>query len=71
MKRLVTAAIIILVLVALAATGCTNKELVGPPPGEEPETVSTCVTCHTDKDTLKELATTEEVAKSVATTGEG
>ena len=39
--------------------------------GEEPETVSTCVTCHTDKDTLKELATKEEVVKSEATTGEG
>ncbi len=71
MKRLVTAVIIILVLVALAAIGCTNKDLVGPSPEAEPEVVSTCVTCHTDKDTLKELATTEEVAKSEATTGEG
>ena len=63
--------IIILVLVALAATGCTNKGLVGPSPGAESEVVSTCVTCHTDKDTLKEQATTEETAKSKATTGEG
>lgn len=71
MKRLVTAVAIILVLVVLAATGCTNKGLVGPSPEAEPEVVSTCVTCHTDKDTLKKLATTEEVAKSAATTGEG
>ena len=71
MKRLVTTITVILVLVALAATGCTNKGLVGPSPGDETEVVSTCVTCHTDKDTLKEMATKEEEAKSEATTGEG
>ena len=71
MKRLFMAFAIILVLFALSVIGCTNKELAGttPEPGEE--VVSTCVTCHTDKDVLKELATTEEVAKSEATTGEG
>ncbi len=72
MKRLVTAVTVILVLVALAATGCTNKGLISPAPeAEEEEITSTCVTCHTDKDTLKELATTEVAAKSEATTGEG
>jgi cytochrome c553 len=71
MKRLVTAVIVILVLIAIAATGCTNKGLVSPSPEGEQEVVSTCVTCHTDKDTLKELATTEEVVKSEETTGEG
>jgi hypothetical protein len=71
MKRPVTVFIVIFVLLALSAIGCTNKELVGPAPGEGEETVSTCVTCHTDKDTLKELATEEEVVKSEATTGEG
>ena len=71
MRKPVTAVIVILVLVALAATGCTNKELAGPSPEAEEGVVSTCVTCHTDKDTLKELATEEEVAKSEATTGEG
>jgi hypothetical protein len=71
MKKLVTVVTVILVLVALAATGCTNKGLIGPSPGDEQETISTCVTCHTDKDTLKELATTEEEVKSEATTGEG
>jgi len=71
MKKLVMAFTVILMLLALAVIGCTNKELVGPSPEAEQEVVSTCVTCHTDKDVLKELATTEEVAKSEATTGEG
>jgi len=71
MKRLVIAIAAILVLVALAAIGCTNKELIGPSPEEGQEVASSCVTCHTDKGTLKELATTEEVAESEATTGEG
>ncbi len=71
MKKLVMAFTVILMLLALSVIGCTNKELVGPSPEAEQEVVSTCVTCHTDKDVLKELATTEEVAKSEATTGEG
>ncbi len=71
MKRLVITVTIILVLVALAAIGCTNKELVGPSPETGQEVVSTCVTCHTDKDTLKEVATQEEEVQSEATTGEG
>jgi len=72
MKRLVTAVAILLSLVALAAIGCTNKDLVGPSPETGPEVVSTCVTCHTDKDTLKDLASLKpEDAKSEATSGEG
>ena len=72
MKRLVTAVSVILLLIALVAIGCTNKELIGPSPGTEPEIVNTCVACHTDKDTLKEVASPElEGAKSEATTGEG
>ena len=71
MKRLVIAVTVILVLVALTAIGCTNKELIGPSSETGEEVVSTCVACHTDKATLKELATTEEDAKSEATTGEG
>ena len=71
MKRLVTAVVVILVLVALVTIGCTNKYLVGPSPEGEQEVVSTCVTCHTDKDILKELATEEEAAESEETTGEG
>ena len=71
MKRLVIAVTVILVLVALVTIGCTNKELVTPSPETEQEVVSSCVTCHTDKDILKEVATTEETAKSEATIGEG
>ena len=72
MKRLVLATGIILVLVALVAIGCTNKDLVGPSPEAGQEVVSSCVTCHTDKDILKEVATLEpEEAKSEATSGEG
>lgn len=71
MKRLVMSVTAILVLVSLVAIGCTNKDLVGPSPETGQEVVSTCVTCHTDKDTLKEVATTKEEAKSEATTGEG
>jgi len=71
MKRLVLAIGIILVLVALVTIGCTNKGLIGPSPGAEPEVVSTCVTCHTDKDILQEVATTVEEVTSEATSGEG
>jgi hypothetical protein len=71
MKRLVIATIVLLMIVALTVIGCTNKSLVGPGPKAEGEVVSTCVTCHTDKDTLKELAVEPEVAISEETTGEG
>ena len=67
MRRLVLAVMVILVLVVLAAAGCAEKEQ-----GPAPEVVSSCVTCHTDKDTLKEVATPEqEEAHSEATSGEG
>ena len=71
MKRLVLAVMVILVLVVLAAAGCAEKEpaVISE---EGKETVSSCVTCHTDKDTLKEVATPEpEEAMSEATSGEG
>lgn len=71
MKRLVLAVGIILVLVVLVAIGCTNKELIGPSSETGQEVVSTCVTCHTDKGILQEVATTEEEAQSEATSGEG
>jgi len=71
MKRLVLVICIIMVLVTLVAIGCTNKDLVGPSPEAGQEVVSTCVTCHTDKSILQEVATTEEAAKSEATSGEG
>lgn len=72
MKRSGLAVGIILVLVTLVAIGCTNKDLVGSSPEAGQEVVSTCVTCHIDKDTLKELASPEpEAASSEATSGEG
>ena len=68
MKRLVLVAIVILMLGTLTIAGCAEKETQ---PASE-EVVSSCVTCHTDKDTLKEVAAPEpEEAKSEATTGEG
>ena len=72
MKRLVIAVIIISALAMLAAIGCTNKELVSPSPEEGQELASSCVTCHTDKDILKEVASPEpESATSEETSGEG
>jgi len=71
MKRLVMAVTIILVVITLAAIGCTNKTLVSPSQEAGQEIVSTCITCHTDKDTLKEVATQEEEVHSEATSGEG
>jgi hypothetical protein len=71
MKRLVVAtAALILVLVAIAACGCTEQEPAAPP--VEGELVaSSCVSCHSDKDLLKEIASPEEEEESEATTGEG
>jgi len=72
MKRLALAVIALLAIVTLAAAGCAEKESAGLLPEDGQEVVSTCVTCHTDKDVLKEVATAEpEEAKSEATTGEG
>jgi hypothetical protein len=72
MKRLVMAVTVIVLLAVFTALGCTNRELVGPSPGTDQEVVSTCVDCHTSKDTLKEMASPEvEEVKSEATSGEG
>ncbi|MFC1926138.1 hypothetical protein ACFLWV_00095 [Chloroflexota bacterium] len=68
MKRLVLTAIVALVLVTLGAVACAGEE-TGPTPGGE--TASTCVSCHTDKALLKEVADPEEEEKSEATSGEG
>ena len=67
MKRLALAVIALLVIVTLAAAGCAEKEQV-----PAPEVVSSCVTCHSDKDILKEVAAPEpEEVHSEATSGEG
>ena len=71
MKRLALTVIALLVIVTLAAAGCAEKE-PAVTPEEGKETVSSCVTCHTDKDILKEVASPEpEEATSEATSGEG
>ena len=70
MKRLamvIVVTLVILVLVIFAVIGCVEKETV-----PTPEVVSSCVTCHTDEDILKEVATPEPAEeKSEATSGEG
>jgi cytochrome c553 len=71
MKRLIITTIVLLVIIASTVAGCSNKSLVGPAPEAEGEVVSTCVTCHTDKATLQELAEEETEAVSTETTGEG
>jgi hypothetical protein len=72
MKKLVVAVTVTVIAIVFAALGCTNRELVGSPLGAEQEVVSTCVACHTEKDTLKEVASPEtEEVKSEATSGEG
>jgi hypothetical protein len=71
MKKLVITAAIVVVVLASVIVSCTNTDMVGPSPGDEQLVTSSCITCHTDKDTLKELAVTEEEATSAETTGEG
>lgn len=70
-KRLVLGIIVILGLVTIASVGCADKES-GLTPEDGEALVSSCVACHTDKDLLKEVATSEpEEEKSEATSGEG
>ena len=70
MKRLVLAIFLILVLSAVSIAGCAEKELpVTPVEGQE--AVSSCVSCHSDKDLLKEIASPVEEEKSEVTSGEG
>ena len=70
MKRLVITVTIIFILVALAAAGCAEKgPAIAPQEGEE--VGSTCVSCHSDKDLLKQTATIVEAKKSESTSGEG
>jgi hypothetical protein len=70
MKKLGLALTALLLLLMLASFGCNGQETTAPEDGQP--VVSTCVTCHTDKDTLKEVASPPvEEAKSEATEGEG
>ena len=71
MKRLGLIIMVTLVCLAMAAIGCSNKGLISPSGEEGQELVGSCMTCHTDKDTLKELAAEEEEVASGETSGEG
>jgi hypothetical protein len=71
MKRLLFAVIGVLILVTIVAVGCVVEDGVGPTPDEGEGVVSSCVTCHSDKDLLKQTVTTVEEEKSEETSGEG
>ncbi len=66
MRKLVFIIAGVLLLVLLIVAGCVAVS--EPAPGEE---VSTCVTCHSDKDLLKQTASVVEEEKSEETAGEG
>lgn len=67
MKRLALLVAVLLVTPMLVAS-CTPG---APSPPHETESVSSCVTCHTDKDMLKQTATVVQEEQSEATSGEG
>ncbi|MFC2000956.1 hypothetical protein ACFLUZ_00430 [Chloroflexota bacterium] len=72
MEKLVTAFAVILIMVGFTAISCTNRNMIGPSPDTDQEIVSSCVSCHTDKALLKEVASSEPVKEvSEATSGEG
>ena len=64
MKKLLIVLAASSIAVIIIVTGCGNTPV---PPGEE---ISSCVICHSDKETLQQTATVEE-EKSGETTGEG
>ena len=69
MKKLVSLAAGVLFLRALVAAGCSPGG-IAPNPGAEEE-ASSCITCHTDKGLLKEVAEVEVEEVSEETSGEG
>jgi len=71
MKRLALVVIGVLITISLVAAGCADIEPAAGIILEDGTVVSSCVSCHTDKDLLKEVATEPEEAESEATTGEG
>ena len=71
MKKLVLAALVVFIPVTLVAAGCAEKEPAATP-GKGEEVVSTCIACHTDENTLQEVASPEPAEeKSEQTSGEG
>lgn len=71
MKRLGLIIVGVLSLVPLVTIGCIDKEQVDLTPDQGIAAVSSCVSCHTDKDKLQEVASEPEEQKSEATSGEG
>ena len=66
MKKLVFIVAGVLFLVLIIVAGCTPVS-----ESEPDEAVSTCVTCHSNKDLLKQTASAVEEEKSEVTSGEG
>ena len=71
MKRLVLVVVVVVVLAVIGFTGCAGEEAATPTPVEGEEIASSCVACHTDKETLQAVASPEEEETSEATSGEG
>ena len=72
MKRLKLAVFTVLSLLIAIIGGCTGQEAQPPPADVTLSATSTCVACHTDEDTLREVASAETgEAQSEATSGEG
>ena len=65
-KIVVLASGLLLLLIAFTYIGCSSDN-VSPSPGAQ--VASSCVSCHTDKELLQQLAVEEE--ESGETTGEG
>ena len=64
MKKLLIVLAVSSIAVIIMVAGCGNTPI---PPGEE---TSSCVICHSDKETLQQTATVEE-KKSGEISGEG
>ena len=67
MKRLMLLCGVGLLLVTVIFTGCVQQTAAK---GPDADVVNSCIACHTDKDTLQELAVELE-EKSEETKGEG
>ena len=70
MKIVISVVALALILVSVAVAGCAESEPAGITL-EDGSVVSSCVSCHTDKDLLKEVAEEPEEEVSGETSGEG
>ena len=72
MKRLLAALAIIFVIVIFTIAGCTNTGMIGPSPGDDSGVTNSCLTCHSNKTALQEVASPETGEQvSEETSGEG